>query len=381
MTTTIAIIGAGISGITSAIKLAQNKNNHVHIYEKRNCILKGPPYCHLHAGGILYPEISIKDAQQLLDDSILFADYFKDCLEIRPTVVAYRSESKYDTKDLIFKCKINKINYQFSHRQPFGKVENFYAVYTKNDMTYFKLNGKLPESDDFGRKYHDKYVETFCKLMDNIEGIKYPFVSVCEPGINQDKVESYLINQLASYSNIKIFLNKEVELNNLTCYDRIINATGYNIYNNNKEIYEFKSSWIITSSLIVDNLPEIAIIGERETENGMIQLTPIKKGLFQVHCMRSDSTIIDTSSKKCNLILSKQDIEKRGNVAIRELSKCFSILIMSKVIDACYGVQRIPYNNKSKRISHVIKYDKYIDLYTLKACSVISLSNQVCKLI
>lgn len=381
MSRQIAIIGGGISGITSAIKLAQNKPNEIHIYEKRNYILNGPPYCHLHAGGILYPEISLEDAQQLLYDSILFADTFKDCLEFRPTIVAYRSESKYTPNELLFKCKVNKINYQFSHKQPFGQVENFYAVYTKEDMIFFKKHGKLPESDDFGRKYHDRYVEYFCKFLDTVESIKYPFVSVCEPGINQEKVELYLKSQLKSYNNIKIFLNKEVNLNDVIHYDNIINASGYNMFNTNKETYEFKSSWIISSSLTVDNLPEIAIIGERDTDSGMIQITPIKKGLFQVHCMKSDSTIIQTSNNKIVAKLTTEEIETRGNVAIRELIKCFSILIMSKVIKACYGVQRIPYNNKSKRISYVIKKGKHIDLCTLKACSVISLSNKLYKLI
>ena len=113
----------------------------------------------------------------------------------------------------------------------------------------------------------------------------------------------------------------------------------------------------------------------------MIQLTPIQKGVFQVHCMSKDSTIIDTYTSCRNVYLTRDEIEKRGNVAIRELSKLFSILIMSKVDSACPGLQRIPYDSKSKRISQ-IKYiyrdnKQLIDIHTLKACSVISTVNKI----
>jgi hypothetical protein len=378
----IAIIGGGISGVTSAIKLSKNKNNEIYLYEKRDCLLQGPPYCHLHAGGILYPEISIEDAQELLSNSIDFANYFSDCLEYRPTIVAYRSNCKYSPSDLLFKCKVNKINYHFSKSKVFGKVDNFYAVYTKEDMIHYKIYGILPLSDDIGRKYHDSYVVHFCKLLDDINSIKYPFVSVCEPGINQAKVEARLLNDIKKCNNVTICTNTSFTMDDADKYNVIINASGYNIFDTScKEQYEFKSSWIISSCLIVENLPEIAVIGERETNNGMIQLTPIKKGIFQVHCMTKDSTIIDTYSYPKKGILNRTEIETRGNVAIRELSKLFSVLIMSKVEDACPGLQRIPYDSKSKRVSQ-IKYNhkdgkQLIDIQILKACSVISMVNKL----
>ena len=124
----IAIIGGGISGITAAITFAKNNKNRIHVFERRKCILKSSPYCHLHAGGILYPEISLKDAQLLLEDSIVFAQKYNDCLEYRPTIVAYKKDSHYSTHKLIFKCKVNKINYHYNNKRPFGKVDDFYAT-------------------------------------------------------------------------------------------------------------------------------------------------------------------------------------------------------------------------------------------------------------
>ena len=382
MSRRIAIIGGGISGITSAIKLAKNKNNKIDVFEKRNYILKGPPYCHLHAGGILYPEISLDDAQQLMTDSIKFANYFSSCLDYRPTVVAYRSTSKYSTDSLLFKCKVNKVNYQFSkYNNILGPVNNFYAVYHLSDMIHFKRFGKLPESDDIGRSFHDTYVEQFCKLIDNIYSIKYPFVSVCEPGIIQSKVEKQLEYELNNYTNINIITNVNIQLNELNNYDTIINASGRDFFNNNtEEIYEFKSSWIIKSPLITSKMPEIAIIGERETNNGMIQITPIEYGLFQIHCMTNHSTIINTFNKSnvpSFIKLQDKEVTFRCHIAIQNIAQIFPIFTLSKVQSACPGIQRRPYSSKSKRISDVIIQRKnevtYIDIVTLKACSIITL--------
>jgi len=390
MSRRIAIIGGGISGITSALKFAKDKNNIVHIFEKHNYILKGPPYCHLHAGGILYPDISLEDAQSLLEDSILFADRFPNCLNYRPTIVAYKSESAYSSSKLLFKCKVNKITYQCNKLRPFGIVDNFYAIYNRQDVIYYKQTGKLPESNEVGRNYHNPYVENFCKLLEDIDSIKYPFVSVCEPGIDQEKVEKVLGGELKISKNIQLFLNKEIQLDQLDDYDIIVNASGKNIFNvegnidgNVTEIYEFKSSWIIKTPLRLHNFPEIAIIGERDTDIGMVQLTPLINGKFQVHCMRSDSTIISTfkDGYPKNIKLTQEDIDKRIRVAISQISKHFPIFAMSYPDKPCFGVQRIIGNDKSQRTSYIkIKIEcdrKYIDIITLKASSIISLINKL----
>jgi len=394
MSKNIAIIGGGISGIVTGIKLAKNRNNIINIYEKNDDILKGSPYCHLHAGGFLYPEISLKDSQILLNDSILFATEFGDCIEYRPTIIAYNINSKYNTSELIFKCKAIKMSYINSKCYILGEPDKFYAIYEKSDIEYYKKCGKMPYKDNPSRIYHDKYVENFCNILDDINKIKYPFISVCEPGINQDKLELKLRNELKKYNNIRIFSGKEVdfdELKKCSEYNCIINASGKDMFNiNEDEKYEFKSSWIINMPLIINNFPEIAIIGERETKNGMIQITPLSSQIFQIHCMTSESTIINTYNKKEIQTdknnykiynLSYEEINKRGIVAIKEISKYFPIFYLSKVKGARYGVQRIPYDSKLKRVSYVnvIKEanEMYIDIITLKACSIISLSNTI----
>ncbi len=195
----IAIIGGGISGITTAIHLANEiPKCEIVVFEKKKEILSGSPYCHLHAGGFLYPDISFQDAQILLEQSLLFSMYFPNSIIHRPTIIAYNKNSPYVPKQLLHKS--NLIKYQYTtwvHKYniyPLGSPEQFYASYTLDDYTYFKLHHKLPYTDEINRQYHDPYVENFFKLLHNPDDIKFPFISICEFGIDQENV----VNQLKS---------------------------------------------------------------------------------------------------------------------------------------------------------------------------------------
>lgn len=50
---TVAIIGGGIAGSTTAIRLAQSGIKSI-LFESSSSLVNGPPMCHLHAGGALY---------------------------------------------------------------------------------------------------------------------------------------------------------------------------------------------------------------------------------------------------------------------------------------------------------------------------------------
>lgn len=374
----ITIIGGGISGIISAIKLAENKMNKITIFEKRDTILRGPPYCHLHAGGMLYPEISLKDAQILQNDCLDFVLKFKNCIDYRPTIIAYKADSKYDTNKLIFKCNVLKLNYILqSQKNPdyknlLGDISQYYSIYTRDDVLNI-LNSPLSKGN-----FHDKYVYNFCKLLCNIDSIKYPFVSICEWGINQEMVEHQLETELQNFTNITIIKNTDVNIEELKNSNIIINATGCNLYNETN-LYEYKSSWVIKCPLSLNNFQEIAIIGERDTKNGMIQITPIEnKNLFQIHFMSSTSSIIETYNKKHIVKQINQDEQiKRTQIAIREICNYFPVFGLSKFSKACTGVQRILYNTKNKRISKLEFINNTIDIVTMKACSIVTLCNKL----
>lgn len=67
----IAIIGGGVAGATTALYLGQ-RGVDVTLFEKESTLVSGPPFCHLHAGGNLYREISDKQCIKLLKQSIDF---------------------------------------------------------------------------------------------------------------------------------------------------------------------------------------------------------------------------------------------------------------------------------------------------------------------
>ena len=61
----VGIIGGGISGSVTALQLAQYGIDNI-LFEQGESLVNGPPFCHLHAGGNLYPDISIEQCKQLM---------------------------------------------------------------------------------------------------------------------------------------------------------------------------------------------------------------------------------------------------------------------------------------------------------------------------
>ena len=392
----LAIIGGGISGIMTAIKLSSNLNINIDLYEERDKILDSLPYCHLHSGGFLYPMISLLDCKELLIDSLLFAEYFDKCLYKRPTIISYKNNSTYCTNKLLFKAKILKYEYTIwvnrYNKLTLGNPDNYYCEYTKKDIINYKKGECLNKN-----KYHDKYVEEFCKLLKNIDDIKYPFISVCEYGINQEMVEKQLINEIQK-SNINIYKNTCANvvkddnnwLVNDKKYDILVNASGYKskkvLQDNKDEFLELKSSWIIKSNILNDTiLPEITIIGERNTKDGMIQISPLLNNTFQIHYMSCDSSIINCinqdSYKTCieNLLPNNIDIQKRVKKSIIKINSLFNRFEDSIYQDYKMGFQRIVASNKDKRISELIQGNNYLELRLLKAISIIKIINQIKK--
>ena len=87
----VAIIGGGIAGSSVGIYLSK-LGADVKIFEKKDVLVSGPPMCHLHAGGNLYPEISLNERLQLLKESIELFRFYPDSIDKRPTVSTIRSD-------------------------------------------------------------------------------------------------------------------------------------------------------------------------------------------------------------------------------------------------------------------------------------------------
>lgn len=414
----VAIIGAGISGCLTSLKLLDNYSKNglqIDLYEQKSDIMSGSPYAHLHAGGFLYPELSIAQCQQLLHDSIHFASYFKETfLDYRPTIIAYNAMSSFNVLHLLQKCTIIQQTYRlYSGYYVFGDPLLLYATYNRHDIVYYKNFGHLPPTDYTlfpEREYHDPYVETFCSLLHDIDSIKYPFVSVVEPGIDEEAIKNHLANRLNQNKNtIRILLNSPLNNTNIyyePCenmwyinnvrYNKVINCSGassYSLFPDYlfKELLELKAAWITYVNKNKDEqpFPEIAIIGDRSTCHGTLQIIPdIKqRHKFQIHYMSTDSSVIFSTNDITHPILQEtilndslnpNEINSRGNSAIEYLTKLFPHFRNSILKNCVWGIQRIPDHCIENRVSKFISIcnNTFLDIQTVKATSIVRLLNE-----
>lgn len=399
----IYIIGGGISGCVTAIQLSKRSRSlNIHLFEKQSDILTGPPFCHLHAGGMLYPMISFQESEQLLYDSLEFAGIFNDCLEKRPTIIAYKKNTQYNIGKLILKCKMMKYCYtnwskSNAGKLPIGSIDNYFEMYTREDLINFKNGVRSIEN-----KVHDPYVEKFAHYLKNVDDIQYPFISVNEYGINLESVKCKIKSIIKNSDNIFLYTNTQISLDNLVNNDQniIINAAGYNtnsilnLPNNNDYFLELKSSWVIKNKIEIDPyFPEIAIIGERNTPNGMLQITPLANNCYQIHCMKDDITLFSNGCvfsdkisefyKQFNNIIqnnkfNEQIIITRTSNAQREICKLFNGFDNSEIVmNPLWGIQRIPGNINSKRNWSVLQKKNYIEIHLVKGISSISVAKQI----
>ena len=95
----VGIIGGGVSGVVTAIQLADSGVESV-LFEQENSVVNGPPFCHLHAGGNLYPDISDQQCRQLMKQSISMAKIFPQSIDERPTFISIPKSEKYEVDKL-----------------------------------------------------------------------------------------------------------------------------------------------------------------------------------------------------------------------------------------------------------------------------------------
>ena len=94
----IAIIGGGIAGTMIGLGLCEANSLFlqmetdemelppfaISLFESGGSLVNGPPFCHLHAGGNLYREISDDQCMLLLEQCIDVCRLFPHCIERRP---------------------------------------------------------------------------------------------------------------------------------------------------------------------------------------------------------------------------------------------------------------------------------------------------------
>jgi len=320
----VAIIGGGITGSSIAVYL-KNLGVDVTLFEK-NDLVSGPPICHLHAGGNLYREISLKEKISLLKESIDFIRLYPQAIDYRPTVIAVPKNDKGEPKDLIKTLEVLKDEYKkLIEKDPKNKVlgepQDYYRLYYREDLEKLKYKNAVKNP-----KKPDEWLIPFAKNV-ALDNIKYPVVLVQEYGVNVFRLSAIAKTVLENtgivkYEEAKVEKKGDKWIVNGEEFDYLINAAGYKsgeiddaLQFKRDRLTEFKAAYVVKNDNFNFAWPEIIFHGKRGTPNGMAQFTPYPNGYFQLHGMTKEITLfedglVSSDEKSSYPKLPKHFIEK-----------------------------------------------------------------------
>jgi len=419
----IAIIGGGVAGATTALYLGQREVD-VTLFEKESNLVSGPPFCHLHAGGNLYREISDEQCIKLLKQSIDFLRFYPFVVDYRPTVIVLPTEDKGTPNSLLPRLELlikeyDKLIEQDSKNRVLGESKEYYRCYSKEEIETLQLKESVdkPQSSD-------EWMIPVAKSID-LDKVQFPLIMVQEYGLNLfrlsagvtlslEKLKSVTLNKNTVVHNIQkdLLHNDSWEISYVTensshkeNFDYIINATGFRTGKIDdmlgvpcKRMVEFKSAYVSHwSSGLTTLFPEIIFHGERGTPQGMGQFTPYPNGYFQLHGMTNDITLykdglVANSLVSCQPHLNPNFIEKidkswkndevkeRTQNAIKHISKFIPSFCTAEVgSKPLFGAQQIPGDDPTLRVAEVsFPREKYARCEIVKVSSVLDMIDTIC---
>ena len=416
----IAIIGAGVAGSTIAIYLGR-LGLDIALFERGDSIVNGPPFCHLHAGGNLYREISDEACITLLRESIELLRTYPNAIDYRPTVLAVPKIDPQEPKDMFARLERLKRAYEELIERDIGNrvlsdISEYYKTYTQDDI---KALSEMTPIDNPSSL--DEWMIPVAKSID-FSKIKFPIIMVQEYGLNIFRLSASANLSIEQMNNISLQLNTEViDIEKTTKayhitfdskgktqreeFDYIINAAGFRSGTIDdmlsflpQRLVEFKSAYISKWSSCQDIWPEVIFFGTRGTPMGMGQFTPYPDGYFQIHGMTEDITLFpnglakssDSSAQpklddefieKIEHGWNKEEIDLRTQKAIEHIREYIPTLrdieVASKPL---YGAQQIPGGDVSLRTADVSFPDsQYARCEIVKASSVLTMSDLIIK--
>ena len=393
---TIAIVGGGVAGGSAALYFSE-LGLGVTLFEKETSLVNGPPFCHLHAGGNLYPEISDAQCITLLKQSIDFLRVYANAIDYRPTIIALPSYCTNNSENLLPRLK--KLQEEYTrlisldpHNQVLGDASEYFKLYDRNQIEVLKKQALVKKPDHL-----DDWMIPFAQNVD-LDSVQFPLILVQEYGLNLfrvgasislalEKLEGATVKLSTSVTNIS---KENLQNNWLVSYehegeekeehfDYLINAAGFRTGKIDDMIgapcegmVEFKAAYVSQWESASNTLwPEIVFHGERGTPRGMGQLTPYPGGYFQLHGMTKDITLYEdglvaNTKLSCQPQLgqdfiekiekdwSKEETQERTQSAIRHLSKFIPEFREAHVGSRpLFGAQQIPGDDPTLRVAEV----------------------------
>lgn len=416
----VGIIGGGVSGAVTALQMS-NLGIHNLLFEKKENLVSGPPFCHLHAGGNLYPEIPLEECKTLLKQSIEMARLLPNSIDKRPTFIAIPKNQKYSVEFIANRLKKLKKYYEQlicedPKNQILGPSDEYFKIYHEEDITQLAKTQTQTKPVT-----SDEWMRNAIEIIDTSK-LKTPIILVQEYGWNFFRLaaQAQLALKESEYCTLKtnttIRTIKDVSSNeNIDCnwllkteketykIDYLVNSAGYKnteleeVLNLHEDKHvEFKASYISKWKSQHGLIPEIIIHGERGTPNGMVQLTPYNDNYYQIHGMTKDVTLFDGGlikldhknskvnfnskiQKRLEFGWDKSDIDTRTKRAINSVTQYIPSFKNATIGGPpLFGAQQIPGKNPDLRVGEVsFPYKNYARSEIVKASSALTVTNQI----
>ncbi|NLU39807.1 MAG: FAD-dependent oxidoreductase [Bacteroidales bacterium] len=313
---TVGIVGGGISGSVCALELAKYGIDNI-LLEKGESIVNGPPFCHLHAGGNLYPDISVDQCKTLMLQSIEMLRLFPHSIDQRPTWISVPKSEKYEPE--FIEDRLNslvkyykKLIAEDPDNEVLGNPDQYYKAYSKEEIEALAKQPGVKQPTTF-----DEWVSNAVKLID-YQSLKTPIFLVQEFGWNLfrtaaqaqlalEKTESCCIKTDTEVTNIIDVRNRNLDYNWAICtkgsvynVKYLVNSCGFRtgfidaLLNQHAEhSIEYKAAYIAKWQPVEGLIPELIFHGERGTAHGMLQITPYCEDYYQIHGMTQDITLFE----------------------------------------------------------------------------------------
>ncbi|HIP29486.1 MAG TPA: FAD-dependent oxidoreductase [Sulfurospirillum arcachonense] len=418
----IAIIGGGVAGSTAAIYLGQ-MGLDVTLFEKEPSLVSGPPFCHLHAGGNLYREISDKQCIKLLKQSIDFLRFYPFVVDYRPTVIVLPTSDKSTPQNLLSRLKLLKSEYKKLidrdlNNKVLGESNEYFRLYEREELEELKQRQTVDKPNS-----SDEWMIPVAQNLD-LDKIQFPLIMVQEYGLNLFRLAGGVTIALEKLTNVT--MHTKTMVNSLQksesnqwkiCYtknsknqeeyfDYLINAAGFRTGKIDdlvkvpcKKMVEFKAAYVSQWDGYKKTLfPEIIFHGERGTPQGMGQFTPYPGGYFQLHGMTENITLykgglVANTPLSCQPELaqsfiqkieeswSKEEVEERTNSAIKHIAQFIPSFHTATVGGKpLFGAQQIPGDDPTLRVAEVsFPAEHYARCEIVKVSSVMDMMDAIVK--
>ena len=415
----VCIIGGGVSGVVVALQLAELGIKHV-LLEKKESVVNGPPFCHLHAGGNLYPDISYEQCQILMKQSIEMARLFPQSIDERPTLISIPKTENYQVDNIEDRLEIlvefyKKLIKEDPSNEILGPPNDYYKVYSIEDLDALAKRSTIKQPIS-----PDEWMINAIKLID-YNKLKMPLFLVQEYGWNffrlgaqaqlaLNRTDKCTLKLNTEVENVKDVRNQNLGYNwELITKDKtykvyyLVNSCGFrtgkfdeHLHLDVERLIEFKAAYVSQWQPIPGLIPELVFHGIRGTQHGMAQLTPYRDDYYQIHGMTEDITLFEKGvvktkancaqpefdediKRKLNYGWEEDEIKNRTNKAIDYIAKFIPSFSSATVGGPpLYGAQQIPGSDLSLRVGEVtFPTQFYARSEIVKASSALTVANHI----